>query len=86
MISATEAKRKIMENPTFERKLELYNEVSAIIDRAVAEGKKQFFVTEEQHIVLNKELLAKGYKEPPFRITVSIFGQTGSTHPYVYNI
>lgn len=85
MITAKEAQRKILENPTFERKLELYNEVSAIIDSAVAAGKKQFFVTEEQHIVLNKEILAKGYTEPPFRIMVSIVGQIGTTHPYAYN-
>lgn len=86
MITAKEAQRKIMENPTFERKLELYNEVSAIIDRAVAAGKKQFFVTEEQHIVLNKEILEKGYTEPPYRIMVILGPTENTTHPYAYNI
>lgn len=86
MITAKEAKRKILENPTFERKLELYKEVSEIIDEAVFKGSKYFSVTEEQHLALDKEILDKGYKRSGIQILITGLGSVGGTHPYTYNI
>lgn len=62
MLTADEARLVLLKNPTFERKVELYSEVSEIIDQMVAKGDKSFIVSEEQHYALNKELLDKGYK------------------------
>lgn len=86
MITAKEAKQKLLSNPTFERKVELYKEVSDIIDNAVAEGRKNFHVTEEQHLALNKEILEKGYTRPEFQVFITGLSVGGSTHTYTYNI
>lgn len=63
MITAEEARLTLLKNPTFERKVELYKEVTEIIEQMVAEGKKTFLVNEEQHYALDKEILEKGYKK-----------------------
>lgn len=91
MITAKEAKRKILENPTFERKLELYKEVSDIINEAVAKGRNSFQVTEEQHLALNKELVSKGYSIPSFQVLITgvgigLSGKAESGLAYTYHI
>lgn len=63
MITAEEARLTLLKNPTFERKVELYKEVTEIIEQMVAEGKKNFEVNDEQHYALEKEILEKGYKK-----------------------
>lgn len=63
MITAEEARLTLLKNPTFERKVELYKEVSDIIDAMVAAGEKSFTVSDEQHFALEKEILEKGYKK-----------------------
>lgn len=63
MISAKEARSLMLANASFERKVELYNQVTKIINEAVEGKKNTFDISEEQHLVLNKELLEKGYQE-----------------------
>lgn len=60
---ASEARVASLKNPSFERKVELYNQVVETINKAVEEGKDSFSVTEEQFHALHKEILEKGYKE-----------------------
>lgn len=83
MLTANEAKQKLFDNPSFERKLELYKEVSEIIETAVENGKKSFNLTEEQHRALGKELIDKGYTQSALQFFINSFG---GTHPYNYSI
>lgn len=62
MLTAEEARLVLLKNPTFERKVELYKEVTEIIDQMIEKGEKSFTVSDEQHYALNKELVDKGYK------------------------
>lgn len=64
MISAKEARSLMLANASFERKVELYNQVTKIINEAVEGKKNTFDISEEQHLVLNKELLEKVIKKP----------------------
>lgn len=90
MITAQEARIALLKNPTFERKTELYKEVSDIIEKAVSERKSSFNISEEQHLALKEELVIKGYK--PQRgfvssVSVAIIADekaTTSTH-FTYN-
>lgn len=68
MIKAAEARIELLKNPSFERKVELYKEVTDLINKAVSEGKKSFEVTLEQHYALSKELSEKGYTVSPFNV------------------
>lgn len=61
MIEANEAKKIALENPTFERKLELYQAVSERIKNAAEAGEDHFTVTDEEDAALSTELKAKGY-------------------------
>lgn len=66
MIDARNARELAMSNPTFERKVELYNAVSTKINEAVMKGEYGFTVTNEEHLALKSELKEKGYKHSIF--------------------
>ena len=59
---ASDARTEALKNPSFERKVELYNSVVEKINQAVSQGKKGFTVSEAEYYALNKEILDKGYK------------------------
>jgi uncharacterized protein YdcH (DUF465 family) len=63
MISAKEARNAVLANASFDRKVELYNQVTEIINTAVESKSKQFHINEEQHLVLKDELAKKGYTQ-----------------------
>ena len=80
MISANEARIASLKNPTFQRKMELYNAVSTRINEASLEGKNSVGLTEEEHYGLNKEMLGKGYKQSNYFVLAGNMTQT-----YIYN-
>lgn len=69
---ASEARVASLKNPSFERKVELYNQVVETINKAVEEGKDSFSVTEDQFHALHKEILEKGYKESRSKAVVDV--------------
>ena len=79
MITAKEARKRLLQNPTFERKVELYKSVSEKIEKAVEEGKNYFSVTEEEHCALDKEILKAGFVQNPLDC---LYIAMGGTHSY----
>lgn len=78
MITAKEARLVLLKNPSFERKLELYKEVTEIIEQMLEKGEKSFTVSDEQHYALEKELLDKGYQKAFWSVWF-----TNNNHTYV---
>lgn len=77
MITAKEARNAVLANASFDRKVELYNQVTEIINKAVESKSKQFHITEEQHLVLKDELTQKGYKHT-FNANAFVINLSGS--------
>lgn len=90
MITAKEARKISLSNPSFERKTELYKAVSERIDKAAAAGEKSFEVNEEEHLALEKELTDKGYSLYPteqkgaFYVTIQIVNKLGTSRKYYF--
>ena len=61
MLTANEAKQISFKNPTFERKLELYNLVSERIKVAAESGEDHVVLNDEEHAALSVELKNKGF-------------------------
>ena len=81
MISANEARIASLKNPTFQRKMELYNAVSTRINEANLEGKNSVYLTEEEHYGLHKEMLEKGYKHSAF---AALAGEMTQAYTYSF--
>lgn len=91
MIEAKEALKIAYQNPSFERKTELYKAVTDRILDAAKAGEKSFKVSDEEHLALEAELKAKGYTRYPgaskgaFYVTVQIVSVLGGDHTYYFN-
>lgn len=81
MITAKEARETLLANASFDRKVELYNQVTEIINNAVESKSKQFHINEEQHLVLKDELARKGYKQT---VNLNLFTISLSGPLYTY--
>lgn len=72
---ANESRIEALKNPSFERKVELYNSVVEKIKEASSEGKQIFSVTEAEYYALHKEILDKGYKDHDGTVSGAIAAQ-----------
>lgn len=60
---ASYARIEALKNPSFERKVELYNSVVEKIKEASSKGERSFSVSEAEYYALHKEIVEKGYTE-----------------------
>lgn len=65
MIEPKEARITALSNPSFEKKVELYNAIDERIKAAAAKGERKFVLNEVEHLAIGKELEEKGYKRNP---------------------
>lgn len=65
MIEPKEARITALSNPSFEKKVELYNAIDERIKAAAAKGERKFVLSEIEHLAIGKELEEKGYKRNP---------------------
>lgn len=87
MIEPKEARITALSNPSFEKKVELYNAIDERIKAAAAKGERKFVLNEIEHLAIGKELEEKGYKRNPVNDKYGndggVFSITIDNHAYI---
>lgn len=87
MIEPKEARITALSNPSFEKKVEFYNQIDERIKAAAAKGERKFVLNEIEHLAIGKELEEKGYKRNPvndkYSNDLSAFSITIDNHVYI---